>query len=94
MAVLNFPVPYVEELLYSTVARAGVRQGLTSPKQLLDEVFKSRSVIATIDLPNHLETISRWLPHEFTAEKLIYDHTLFPIYAPFVPEARRLECIK
>lgn len=94
MAVLNFPVPYAEELLYSTVARAGVRQGLTSPKQLLDEVFKSRSVIATIDLPNHLEIISRWLPHEFTAEKLIYDHTLFPIYAPFVPEARRLECIK
>ena len=92
--MLNFPVPYAEELLYSTIARAGVRQGLISPKQLLDEVFGSRNVIATIDLPNHLATISRWLPHKFTPEKLIYDHTLFPLYAPFVPEARRLQYIK
>lgn len=79
--------------MYSTVARAGVRQGLTSPKQLLDEVFESRSIIATIDLPNHLATLSRWLPEEFTPDKLIYSHTLFPLYAPFVPEARRLQCM-
>lgn len=91
--MLNFPIPYTEELLYSTVARAGVRQGLTSPKQLLDEVFESRSIIATIDLPSHLATLSRWLPEEYTPEKLIYGHTLFPLYAPFVPEARRLQCL-
>ncbi|WP_416375577.1 TnsD family Tn7-like transposition protein [Psychrobacter sp. Sarcosine-02u-2] len=91
--MLNFPIPYTEELMYSTVARAGVRQGLTSPKQLLDEVFESRSIIATIDLPNHLATLSRWLPEEFTPDKLIYSHTLFPLYAPFVPEARRLQCM-
>lgn len=92
--MLNFPMPYAEELLYSTVARAGVRQGLASPKQLLDDVFESRNVIATIDLPNHIATVSRWLPYEFTPDKLIYCHTLFPLYAPFVPEARRLQCIK
>lgn len=94
MIVLNFPIPYAEELLYSTVARAGVRQGHTSPKQLLDEIFESRSVIATIDLPNHTAMLSRWLPEEYTSEKLIYSHTLFPLYAPFVPEARRLQCIQ
>lgn len=79
--------------MYSTVARAGVRQGLTSPKQLLDDVFESRSIIATIDLPNHLATLSRWLPEEFTPDRLIYSHSLFPLYAPFVPEARRLQCM-
>jgi len=93
IVVLNFPVPYVEELLYSTLARAGVRQGLISPKQLLDEVFESRGVIATLDLPNHLSTVSRWLPKAFTPEKLLYRHTLFPIYAPFVPEDRRQQCM-
>ncbi|EGQ9108531.1 TniQ family protein [Vibrio parahaemolyticus] len=93
MAVLNFPIPYTEELMYSIVARAGVRQGLTSPKQLLDEVFESRSIIATIDLSNHLATLSRWLPEEFTPDRLIYSHSLFPLYAPFVPEARRLQCM-
>ncbi|WP_372447667.1 TnsD family Tn7-like transposition protein [Vibrio metschnikovii] len=91
--MLNFPIPYTEELMYSTVARAGVRQGLISPKQLLDEVFESRSIIATIDLPNHLATLSRWLPEELTPDKLIYSHTLFPLYAPFVPEARRRQCM-
>jgi hypothetical protein len=91
--VLNFPVPYSEELLFSTVARAGIRHGLMSPKQLLDEVFGSRAVIATLDLPNHISAISRWLPKEFTAEKLVYNHTLFPIYALFVPESRRQQCV-
>ena len=93
MVVLNFPIPYAEELLYSTVARAGVRLGHTSPKQLLDEVFESRSVIATIDLPSHLATVSRWLPREYTPEKLIYSHTLFPLYAPFISEDRRRQCM-
>ena len=39
LAMLNFPVPYPDELIYSLVARAGIHLGLTSPKQLLDEVF-------------------------------------------------------
>ena len=93
IALLNFPLPYSDELLYSTIARAGIRQGYTSPKQLLEDVFGSRSVIATVDLPNHLELVSRWLPHEFAPEKLNYNHTLFPLYAPFIVESRRLECV-
>lgn len=92
--MLNFPLPYSEELLYSTIARAGVRYGLVSPKQLLDEVFESRGVSATLDLPNHLATISRCLLDDFSTERLIYEHTLFPIYAPFVPEERRQRCMK
>lgn len=91
--MLNFPVPYAEELLYSTIARAGVRQGLISPKQLLDEVFGSRTVIATIDLPGHIAKIARWLPSTLTPEALLYNHTLFPLYAPFVPEDRRHQCM-
>ncbi|CAE7866489.1 tnsC [Symbiodinium microadriaticum] len=34
-----------DELIYSVVARAGVRLGEVSPKQLLDEVFGSRTVV-------------------------------------------------
>lgn len=70
-----------------------MRHGLVSPKQLLDEVFGSRGVIATLDLPNQLSALLRWLPDGFTLEKLIYEHTLFPIYAPFVPEDRRKRCM-
>ena len=94
--MLNFPVPYEDELLYSTVARAGVRAGLTSPKQLLDEVFANRKVIATPDLPSHLKQISELYPRALSLDvtNIIYKHTLFPLYAPFVPEDRRLQCIK
>ncbi len=92
--MLNFPLPYPDELIYSTIARAGIRQGITSPKELLDEIFQSRGIIATIDLPNHLSAVSRLLPTKYSAEGIIYNHTLFPIYAPFVPEERRKRCLE
>ncbi|CSE54655.1 Transposon Tn7 transposition protein tnsD [Shigella sonnei] len=57
----NFPVPYSNELIYSTIARAGVYQGIVSPKQLLDEVYGNRKVVATLGLPSHLGVIARHL---------------------------------
>lgn len=41
----NFPTPLPDELIYSTIARAGLHHGIQSPKQLLDEVFKDRKVV-------------------------------------------------
>ncbi|GAA5001017.1 hypothetical protein GCM10023206_03270 [Acinetobacter puyangensis] len=92
--MLNFPTPYPNELIYSTIARAGIHHAITSPKQLLDEIFTNRKVIATIDLPNHLSCILRHLPPNYTLENLVYEHTLFPIYALFSPENTRLRCLQ
>ena len=94
--MLNFPLPYPDELIYSTIARAGVRLGITSPKQLLDEVFDDRKVIATVDLPNQLSSVVNQLPDRFgyDVEKLAYQHTLFPAYAPFTTEDRRQKCLQ
>jgi DNA-binding transcriptional ArsR family regulator len=88
--MLGFPIPYPNELLYSTVARAGVHDGETSPKQLLDQVFRNRKVIATIDLPSHVEVLAKQYPRALNlgAKKLISNHTLWPIYAPFQPRDR------
>lgn len=91
--MLNFPVPYPEELIYSTVARAGIREGIISPKELLDDVYGNRNVIATLDLPNQLSRITRWLPSGYSVEVIAYSHTLFPLYAPFIPEERRKRCL-
>ena len=87
----NFPVPYDNELIYSVVARAGVHAGITSPKQLLDEVFGNRKVIATVDLPSHLDAVVENLRHnpKYSLDRLINRHTLFPTYAPFVRERVR-----
>lgn len=94
--MLNFPVPHQHELIYSTVARAGVYHGIESPKQLLDAVFGDRKVIATIDLPCHLQEIAKQLQNtgRYSVEDLIYQHTLFPLYAPFVTDEHKNKAIK
>ncbi|WDE05427.1 TniQ family protein [Thalassomonas viridans] len=94
--MLGFPLPYRDELLYSVIARYGVHQGIISPKELLDEVYSDRKVVATVDLPGHIEHIAGLYPNrpDTGPLELIYSHTLFPLYAPFVDEARRQACIK
>lgn len=93
--MINLPMPYSEELIYSTVARYKVRAGLMSPKQLLDDVFEDRGVVATVDLPCHLsKIISHYPQHTFNLDHIAYQHTLFPLYAPFIPEDRRQECLR
>jgi TniQ/Tn7-like transposition protein D len=89
--VLGFPVPYRDELLYSVIARAGVHYGETSPKQLLDSVFGNRKVIATVDLPSHIQCIVDQYPESLglNTGELIARHTLWTIYAPFLPGDRR-----
>ncbi|MPX29257.1 TnsD family Tn7-like transposition protein [Moraxella catarrhalis] len=92
--MLNFPLPYTDELIYSTIARAGIRAGIVSPKQLLDEVFNNRKVIATFDMPCHLSSVVQlYKSNQYDIQTLIYKHTLFPIYSPFLPNERRLKCI-
>ena len=89
--MLGFPAPYPNELVYSTLARARVHSGETSPKCLLDAVFENRSVIATVDLPSHINSVAGQYPASLglTSNKLINNHTLWPVYAPFVPQERR-----
>jgi len=94
--VLNFPIPYQDELVYSTIARYGVHFGITSPKQLLEEVYANRKAIATTDLPNQLKAIAKHLVknERYDTKYLSYKHTLFPLYASFVPEEKRVKCLR
>ena len=91
----NFPTPLPDELIYSTIARAGLHHGIQSPKQLLDEVYQDRKVVATIDLPSHLNVIVHLLERTgcFSLIDLIYKHTMFGLYAPFVQESHRQKAI-
>jgi hypothetical protein len=55
----------------------------------------SRTVISSINFPSRIEALSVFnslnLP---SSMDLIYAHTLFPLYAPFLPESRRLNCMQ
>ncbi|MAG76525.1 MAG: transposase [Colwelliaceae bacterium] len=80
------PIPYPDELLYSVIARYGIHAGITSPKQLLDEVFQNRQIIASVAFQGHLSQISAHYQGntDLTPYKLLQRHTLFPLYSPFV----------
>ena len=47
----NFPPPHPDELLYSTLARASVYHGITSPKQLLDAMGEFKHEVRQFQKP-------------------------------------------
>ncbi|HKQ04867.1 MAG TPA: TnsD family transposase [Blastocatellia bacterium] len=85
-----FPTPYPDELLYSILARYHIRSGNFGPKATLRDLFGSTKVVATYDLPSHIDALVQRLPpySRHTAESLINEHTLYPFYAPFLPPVR------
>ena len=85
-----FPTLYPGELLYSGIARYQIRSGNLSPKSNIEELFNSRSITATADLPCGLDNLVQNLPSysSITTESLIQNHTLYPFYAPFLPPKR------
>lgn len=87
-----FPKPYPDELLYSQIARAKVHLGMSSAKRLLDLLYQKRTVIAVADLPAQLQLLADSLGHlqPVNATKLLYKGTLFPLYAPFIPQQRKM----
>ena len=90
-----FPTLYPGELLYSAVARYQIRSGNLSPKLTIEELFNSRSITATADLPCGLDNLVKNLPphSSITVDSLIQHHTLYLFYSPFLPpkRARQIE---
>lgn len=86
---MYFPRLYPDELLYSAIARCRVHLGMGSHKGLLSMLFGDTKVAAVTDLPSHLQVLAD--NTGLDAEELVANHTLFPIYAPFIPKQRRLK---
>lgn len=85
-----FPKAYPDELLYSICGRCFDHMGYPSKQALVQDLFGTRSVLASIELPSHLDQLITSLPegHKYTADQLIDYHTLLPFYGPFLPPAR------
>ncbi|MBY0596492.1 TnsD family Tn7-like transposition protein [Bacillus bingmayongensis] len=86
-----FPIPYPDEILYSTFARYHMRSANSSIKDTLDDLFGKKTVISTIDLPSHLYSLCNRIPSSnssITPEKILEKHTLYPFYSPFLPVSR------
>ncbi|RMO34514.1 Transposon Tn7 transposition protein TnsD [Pseudomonas savastanoi pv. glycinea] len=86
---MYFPRLYPDELLYSGIARCRVHLGIGNHKTLLHMHFGDSKVAAITDLPTHLAALAN--NTGLDAEGMILNHTLFPLYAPFIPPERRTE---
>ncbi len=88
--ILCFPDPYPDELLYSLWARFSDRVRYFSEKYALRELFGSDRIHPIIDLPCHLGLFTEKLPAgcKYTADYFIDQHTLFPLYSPFMSRER------
>ena len=86
-----FPDPYPDELLYSVWARFGDQVQYPNRGDITRELFGSKSDHALVDWSCSLGYLVGQLQagHCYTIDTLISDHTLFPLYAPFLPPERR-----
>ena len=85
-----FPTLYPDELVYSASARFSERMEFPNKGIAVLELFNSPNAKAVVDLPCHLGNLSKMLPpgHDYRVERLIDNHTLLPLYAPFLPANR------
>lgn len=93
--IVCFSDPYPDELLYSIWARYGDRVRYPYKTLVLQELFGSRKVKPSIDLPCYLKYFVDNLPigHGYTTDYFIDHHTLLPFYGAFFT-SERLKGIK
>jgi hypothetical protein len=84
---MYFPKLYPDELLYSGIARCRTHLGISNHKTLLRMLFGDVKVAAITDLPSHLTALASHTGLD--TMNVILRHTLFPLYAPFIPQKRR-----
>jgi hypothetical protein len=86
----HFPTPLPDELFYSLCARYSRRARYPNHKAVLLDLFDSSTALAVIDLPTRLKSFIRSLvPNSLlTADRLIKEHTLLPLFSAFLPPAR------
>ena len=85
-----FPEVYPDELVYSWLARYGVRSGYTHYRAIADDLFTSHTAKPNLEFVMELsqdayEVITNAMPFE----TVIIQHTMFPYYARFLPIERR-----
>ncbi|MDN9011444.1 TnsD family Tn7-like transposition protein [Brevibacillus laterosporus] len=85
------PVPYQDELLYSIISRYQVHVGNTSTRQTNIQLLgKKSSHRLSIPFPANLNSIFGNVPEEtvLSPDKIISEHTLLPVYQPFIDTER------
>nr|WP_294487050.1 TnsD family Tn7-like transposition protein [uncultured Anaerosporobacter sp.] len=87
-----FPKPYPDELLYSVLARYSKEAGNINTISNIEDMFGSRNVISSPELPGKIDMLISSLPdYQYTSDYFIHTHTMFPYISSFLPEDRARE---
>src|SRR5205085_121820 len=88
-----FPDPYPDELLYSICARYAALMDYPNRVTATLDFFGDGVGAAVVDLPNRIGHLISALPpgHLYSVNELIYNHTHYRFYAPFLPSGRALQ---
>ncbi|MCP3865791.1 TnsD family Tn7-like transposition protein [Pseudoalteromonas sp.] len=88
--LMQFPVPYRDELLSSILARFIQRQGINADKQALELLFGSRNIVPSSLFQGHIQKLLANVGHiwKATPEQIIEKYTLLNVYKPFMGNSR------
>ncbi|MDW2001549.1 TnsD family Tn7-like transposition protein [Vibrio sp. 2304] len=88
--IVQFPVPYEDELLSSVLARFVQRLGINADKQALELLFGSRNIVPSTIFQGHIQLLLSNVGHiwNISPEQVIDEHSLLGIFKPFMDAAR------
>ena len=87
-----FPAPKKDQLLYDLLSEYHRKSMNLSPQHTMHDLFGSRTACAVFDMPNRLDDLCAQFSEDtvYSAEQFIRNHTLFPLYEPFLPRQRAI----
>jgi transposase len=91
--IIFFPDPYPDELLYSALARYHYYIGNDHYVDTNFEVYGVRKPISNLYFGAYLDFLSKSLQGSYSVKEIIFAHTIFPFYQPFISEDLRNEII-
>ncbi|AYV68925.1 hypothetical protein C2I06_19845 [Niallia circulans] len=93
--ILNFPYLHKDELLYSGIARYFEYLNEDRIKWVIEHLFNTRGVRAVVGFPAGLNNLSGNFPKgsPYTPDFLVNNHTLYPLFRPFIDLARHEKII-
>ncbi|MEJ6079166.1 TniQ family protein, partial [Vibrio sp. 1-Bac 57] len=91
----HFTIAQPGELLGSILARFIEQHRIGDDKVALQWLFDNRKVVPSAHLQGHIKELHKRVGHiwKITPEKIIYQHTLLPLFAPFTPPQRYKEIL-
>ena len=90
-----FPDVYPDELVYSWLARYGVRSGYSHYRAIADDLFTSNTAKPNLEFIMELsQDAIKAMTSSMSLENIILKHTMFPYYARFLPAERRQKAFR